>query len=90
MGFSRQEYWSGLLFPTPRDLPNQETEPISSAAPVLAGRFLTTEPPGKLKFGDRHYQMISYCLGPLRLLKQNTTGWVAYKPQKLIAKSSGD
>ena len=68
MGFSRQEYWSGLLFPTPWDLPNQGIEPISPAAPVLAVGFYTTEPPGKLKFGDRHYQMVSYCFGPLRLL----------------------
>ena len=31
MGFSRQEYWSGLSFPTPRDLPNPGTEPGSPA-----------------------------------------------------------
>ena len=42
MEFSRQEYWSGL--PSPGDLPNQGTEPTS---PALAGRFVTTEPPGK-------------------------------------------
>ena len=43
--FSRQEYWSGLPFPTPGDLPNPELEPKSLA---LAGRFYNTEPPGKL------------------------------------------
>ena len=42
MGFSRQEYWSGLPFPPPRDLPDPETECTS---PALAGRFFTTEPP---------------------------------------------
>ena len=52
MVFSRQEYWSGLLFPTPQDLSNQGIEPTSPAAPVLVGRFFTTELPGKLKFGD--------------------------------------
>ena len=31
MGFSRQEYWSGLLFPSPGDLPNPGTEPMSLA-----------------------------------------------------------
>ena len=31
MGFSRQEYWSGLPFPSPGDLPNPETEPRSPA-----------------------------------------------------------
>ena len=44
MGFSRQEYWSGLLFPSPGDLPDPGIEPVS---PALAGRFFTTEPPGK-------------------------------------------
>ena len=43
MGFSGQEYWNGLLLPTP-DLPDPRIEPVS---PVLAGRFFTTEPPGK-------------------------------------------
>ena len=37
MGFSRQENWSGLPFPTTRDLPHPEIEPVS---PALAGRFL--------------------------------------------------
>ena len=46
--FSRQEYWSGLPCPTPRDLPDQGVEPASLAPPALAGRFFTTEPPGKL------------------------------------------
>ena len=44
MGFSRQEYWSGFPFPSPGDLPNLGIEPMS---PALAGRFSTTEPPGK-------------------------------------------
>ena len=44
MGFSRQESWSGLPFPPPVDLPNPGPKPRS---PALAGRFFTTEPPGK-------------------------------------------
>ena len=47
MGFSRQEYWSGLPRPPPGDLPNPGIEPTSPVAPALAGRFFTTEPPGK-------------------------------------------
>ena len=47
MGFSRQEYWSGLPFLSPEDLPNPGTEPKSSASPALAGRFFTTELFGK-------------------------------------------
>jgi len=44
MGFYRQEYWKELLFFTPGDLPDPEIEPVS---PALAGRFFTTESPGK-------------------------------------------
>ena len=44
MGFSRQEYWSGLLFPTPGDLPRPG---IKAVSPALASGFFTTEPPGK-------------------------------------------
>ena len=44
MGFSRQEYWSGLPFPPPGDLPNPGVEPMS---PAFAGEFFTIEPPGK-------------------------------------------
>ena len=46
-GFSRQEFWSGLPFPFPADLPDPGIEPESSASPPLAGGFLTTEPSGK-------------------------------------------
>ena len=45
MGFSRQEYWSGLPFPSPGDLPNPGIEPRS---PTLQADALTSEPPGKL------------------------------------------
>ena len=44
MGFSRQEYWSGLPFPSPGDLPNPGIEPGS---PTLQADTLTSEPPGK-------------------------------------------
>ena len=37
MGFSRQEYWSGLPFPSPGDLPYSGMEPASLVSPVLAG-----------------------------------------------------
>ena len=44
MEFSRQEYWSGLPFPSPRDLPDPGIEPRSSA---LQADTLPSEPPGK-------------------------------------------
>ena len=42
MGFSRHEYWSGLPFPSPGDLPDAGIEPTSLMSPALAGRFFTT------------------------------------------------
>ena len=44
MGFSKQEYWSGLPFPSPEDLPEAGIEP---ASPALEGGFFTTEPAGE-------------------------------------------
>ena len=46
MGVSRQEYWSSLPFPSPRDLPNPGIEPQS---PTLQADALPSEPPGKPK-----------------------------------------
>jgi len=45
MGFSRQEYWSGLLFPSPGDLPDPGIEPRS---PALWAEALPSEQPGKI------------------------------------------
>jgi len=52
MGFSRQEYWSGLPFPSPGDLPYSGIEPGS---PTLEADALTSEPPQKYILAkDRH------------------------------------
>ena len=45
MGFSRQEYWGGLPFPSPGDLPDPGIEPRS---PALEADALTSEPPGRV------------------------------------------
>ena len=47
MGFSRQEYWGGLPFPPPGDLPDPGIKPLS---PAPVGGFFTTEPPGNPHF----------------------------------------
>ena len=47
MGFPRQEYQSGLPFPSPEDLPDPGVEPVSPASPALAGGFFSTGPSGK-------------------------------------------
>ena len=44
MGFSRQEYWGGLQFPSPGDLPNPG---IEAGSPILQADSLPSEPPGK-------------------------------------------
>ena len=51
MGFSRQEYWSGLPFPSPGDLPDPGIEPRS---PTLQADALTSEPPGMGTIKDRN------------------------------------
>ena len=57
MGFPRQEYWSGLPFPSPGDLPDPGIEPASAA---LAGGFFTTEPPGKPFYPSSHLIVNAY------------------------------
>ena len=66
MGFSRQEYWSGLPFPSPRDLPNPGAEPTSPAAPALQGHSLCAEPLGKPFFplAVRHAVMFPILASP--------------------------
>ena len=48
MGFSGQEVWSGMPFPSPGNLPNAGNEPKPPPSPALAGGFFTTVPPGTL------------------------------------------
>ena len=47
MEFPRQEYWTGLPFPYPGDLSDPGIQP---ASPTMAGRFITTEPPGSPRY----------------------------------------
>ena len=54
MGFSRQENWSGVPFPSLGDLPDSG---IKLMSPVLAGGFLATESPGKPP--EHHYMFIN-------------------------------
>ena len=55
MGFSRQEYWSGLPCPPPGDLSNPRVKPRS---PALIGGFFTNEPTGKLHFLQLYLQFL--------------------------------
>ena len=69
-GISRQEYWSGLPFPSPGDLPDSGIEPTSLVSPALAGKFLTTRatweaqmsrPSGYLQFWVCYSKIVAYC-----------------------------
>ena len=52
LGFSRQEYWSGLPCPPPGDLPNPEIKPSFLMSPALAGGFFTTSPTWEAQIGN--------------------------------------
>ena len=59
MGFSRQEYWSGLPFPFPGDLPDPGIKPGS---PALKADSLPSEPPGKFHFNTLPFLIIQLIL----------------------------
>ena len=54
MGSSRQEYWSGMPFPSPGDLPNPGIKPTSLTSPALAGEFFTTNITWEAKSNQIH------------------------------------
>ena len=56
MEFSRQEYRSGMPFPSPGDLPDPGIELVSLVSPALAGRFFTTAPPGNQLNSNKIYK----------------------------------
>ena len=51
MGFTRQEYWSGLPFPPPGDPPDPVIEPMSLKSPAVAGGFFTTGATWEVEYG---------------------------------------
>ena len=53
MEFPRQKHWKGLIFPSPGDLPSPGIEPESPTSNALIGRFFTTEPPEKTRYGSQ-------------------------------------
>ena len=59
MGFSRQEYWSGLPFPSPGNLPDPGIEPMSLKSAALAGRFFTTSATWEALFNLTGFRYLS-------------------------------
>ena len=60
MGFSRQEYWSGLLWPPPGDLPDLEIELVSLMPPALVGGFTVRECLTGFLRADSHKSFVSF------------------------------
>ena len=68
--FFQQEYWSGLPYPSPEDLPVPGIKPASLASPASAGGYFTSVPPGK----QPHiivYHKIIYCQLRISTVKKN-------------------
>ena len=60
MGFSQQEYWSGLPFPSPGDLPDPGIKPVSPLSSALAGGFFTLNHQGSPPLGQRVLRINSH------------------------------
>ena len=82
MGFSRQEYWSGLPFPSPGDLPNPGVEHRSSA---LQADALPSEPPGKphLEIKGSFWHLLGWVPRVLALANPTTLALSAKAPEWL-------
>ena len=81
MGFSRQEYWTGLPFPPPGDLPDAGIETMSPASSALWVNYLPTEPQGKpltsLAGGEEeHNSNHTTCLGSAVNSSLRDPSWV--------------
>ena len=62
MGFSRQEHWSGLPQPPPRDLPHPGIAPASLPSPALAGGFFTTGTTREAQYSIYKHYFLQNCL----------------------------
>ena len=94
MEFSRQGYWSGVIFPTPGGLPDPGVKPVSLASPALAGIFFTSEPPGKPSWVVRvaiktclfvgECSVWVFCKGTLRNDQSNLVKFKKIREKKLL------
>ena len=71
MGCSRQEYWSGVPFPSPRDLPDSGVEPRS---PTLQADSLPSEPPGQVLEPTSLWHLLQWQAGSLPLAPPGKPG----------------
>ena len=74
MGFSRQEYWSGLPCPPPEDLP---TPGIETTSPALAGRFFNVSSTREALMGGRQVENLSCCGWGSSVIRVGALCWLA-------------
>ena len=82
MEFSRREYWSGLPFPSPGDLPDPGIKPTSLVSPALADRFFTTVLPGRIMTFIRNQGTVYECHVETRLTFDGSfyaATWLVYR-----------
>ena len=79
MGSSRKEYWSGLPFPSPGDIPDPGIEP---GPPALQADFLPSEPPGNPNFFFIYYKDIIIMLGSFLEIRgfERSSNYVIFWP----------
>ena len=75
VGFSRQEYWSGLLFPSPGDIPNPGIKPRTSTSQADS---LLSEPPGKVKVKVTQLHLTLCDPMDYGILQARILEWVAF------------
>ena len=81
MGFSRQNYWSRVLYPPPGDLPDPGIDPMSLKSPALAGGFLTTSATWKVrKMVNTRLEIRPQEVNPLLELEPAAGGLVVRQP----------
>ena len=80
MGSPKLEYWSGLPFPSPGNLPNSGTKHTS---PALAGRFFTTEPLGKPQYKVKNLKYLPCSIVAILFSKYFFASWLLLLPCSL-------
>ena len=81
MGFSREEYWSGLPCPPPRDLPNPGIEPTSLVSLALAGKFFTTSTNWEAVLKLYMLLIVTYDMS-LNHINRERSGWRLHGPSE--------
>ena len=89
MGFSRQEYWSGLPFPSPGDLSDPEIKPESLMTSELAGRFFITSTTWEACDAQHSIQNHQTGEGPSELWSVYNAASLGHKGEELLTHATG-